>query len=340
MISKLTKKTRTGRFSWRSVSLIVVVAVLGLIATGMPQQLAARIMEQEFTQIVGFRIGNDQEGQVFDDSAWESLTGGALRVELIHATSGDDSFIQVTPGFSTVTNLVLAGPITIGTGLDAEILRNGPGKFSVDLDGLPGSSQNIESISIDALEIPPREITTGSDLQFRVFAPGEPIYGEIELLVRRHNSSGELLEWWTEFAQGQNIRRDIELFALDREGQVARSWTFFNAFPVSYSPIGNTFSGTGNVATESITLRYERVEFSTGPRDRNGIGHQINEIIEGQNATSTLSVTEILAAGDDGRTLNYNDAFPTRYVFPQYSASENDNVTEEVHFKATTLTIQ
>lgn len=53
-------------------------------------------------------------------------------------------------------------------------------------------------------------------------------------------------------------RKDITIKVLDREGEVARKFTLYNAFPVSFIPGSDLDAGEdGEKSLESLTLSYE-----------------------------------------------------------------------------------
>lgn len=53
-------------------------------------------------------------------------------------------------------------------------------------------------------------------------------------------------------------RKDITIKALDREGNVARQWTLYNAFPVSFAAASDfNAAEDGEKSLESLTLGYE-----------------------------------------------------------------------------------
>lgn len=59
-------------------------------------------------------------------------------------------------------------------------------------------------------------------------------------------------------AAAANYRKDVTIQILDREGNVARQWSLFNAFPVNFvSSSDLDASEDGDKALESLTLGYE-----------------------------------------------------------------------------------
>jgi phage tail-like protein len=59
-------------------------------------------------------------------------------------------------------------------------------------------------------------------------------------------------------AAAAEYRKDVTVQMLDREGNVARQWTLFNAFPVQFTPGSDLNAGEdGEKSMESLTLTYE-----------------------------------------------------------------------------------
>lgn len=59
-------------------------------------------------------------------------------------------------------------------------------------------------------------------------------------------------------AAAAEYKKDVTVQMLDREGNVARQWTLFNAFPVQFTPSSDLNAGEdGEKAMEALTLGYE-----------------------------------------------------------------------------------
>jgi len=59
-------------------------------------------------------------------------------------------------------------------------------------------------------------------------------------------------------AASATYRKDVTIQILDREGNVARQWTLFNAFPVNFVPASDLNADEdGEKALEALTLSYE-----------------------------------------------------------------------------------
>ena len=80
-------------------------------------------------------------------------------------------------------------------------------------------------------------------------------------------------------------------------------------------------------------IRFSLVDFGENNGPRRDMESHLNATLLGLQAIRTLSITEVLQDGTDGRILTYNDVFPTKYVFPQFSASGTGIVFEEIHLR-------
>jgi phage tail-like protein len=141
-----------------------------------------------------------------------------------------------------------------------EILENGAGKFKIEIEGCPVASENVESITMEDLVIDEREITTGADWDYRVFAPGDAHYGNITVRSRMGQDSKELYQWWLDCSVGKNIRKNISVISLKRDGTESRRFNIFEAFPVKWDP--GDYSPSSNVACETIVCKMGRVELA------------------------------------------------------------------------------
>jgi len=140
------------------------------------------------------------------------------------------------------------------------ILENGAGKFKVEIVGCPVASANVESITMEDLLIDEREITTGADWDYRVYAPGDAHFGSITIRARVGKDSKELYTWWLDTSRGKNIRKTITVQCLNRDGSVARSFNCLECYPTKWD--SGDFSPSSSVSCESVTCKMGRVELA------------------------------------------------------------------------------
>jgi len=139
-----------------------------------------------------------------------------------------------------------------------EVLENGAGKFRIDIQNCPVANANVESITTEDLTIDVREMTTGCDWDYRVYGPGDAHYGSVTIRSRVGNQSTELYQWWLDTSRGNNIRKQISIVCLKRDGSEARRFNLFECFPTRWDAAD--FSPSSNVACETIVCKIGYVE--------------------------------------------------------------------------------
>ena len=260
---------------------------------------------------------------------WETVTGGSLNIEVADASTGADGFREITRGRQYVEEISLRGPVTTQSGSEGtyEILENGAGKFRVEIGDLPTASANVESVTMEDLVIDERELSTGAVGDYRVYGPGDVHFGSITIRTRLGRDSTELYQWWLDASQGKDIRKSISVIALTRDGSEARRYDWNDCFPTKYQPI--VLDGSSSVMVEEITVQCNGVTL-TATGARKAIMDWLNNTVMGQPGTRTVTLKEIMKDGSAGKTFTYLDCFPTRYVFPAFSASAKDNLFQEL----------
>jgi phage tail-like protein len=337
----------------RAKSLLVTAATVAVAAMAV-QAVVPSASAQDSTYspdeslvVLGFTVEITGAGSGGDvDSAWETMSGGSLNIEVSESSVGTDQTHTTTPGHKYVDELTLRGPMTAAskagrTGEGTyEILENGAGKFRVDLDGVP--MRAVDAVSMEDLTIDIREDQADQRDEYRAYGPGDAHYGSVTIRSRVGKDSKELYQWWLDTSQGKNIRKSISVSLLNRAGEDARRYNFLECFPTTYRP----FTELPGVAMEEIVARCEGVEFASAG-DGSGARKALMEWLEGAVAEQpkgtnkstgepwkrTVVVTEILKDGAAGSTYTYGDGFPTRYVFPQLDSAGTGNLYEEVNIK-------
>jgi len=137
----------------------------------------------------------------------------------------------------------------------------GRSNFRLMIDGAPPVLlASIESVAIDDLTVDARETTTGHDVEYRTYAPGDAHYGKLTLRARVGSDSKDLSQWWQDCSKGTNVRKSISVICLKRDGSEARRFNLFECFPVSFAP--GEFSGDGGRAIERLELMIGRIEMA------------------------------------------------------------------------------
>jgi len=134
--------------------------------------------------------------------------------------------------------------------------------FGVDIPGCADASKNIREISIDELNIDIRELTTGMDVEYRLYGPGQAHWGNAKFTSAcTLGGSKELQAWWAEAAKGKNIRQNITVTLFKSDKTAGRSYTLNQCFPTQWSSVN--FDTTSTVQTETLTVNVGYIEFKT-----------------------------------------------------------------------------
>lgn len=140
-----------------------------------------------------------------------------------------------------------------------EVIYNASG-FGVDIPGAADASKNIREVSIDELNIDVREMTTGLDVEYRLYGPGAAHWGSAKFTSAcTRRGSKELQAWWSEAAKGKGIRKTITVTLFKSDKSPGRTYTLVDARPVDLSEC--IWSGQEMVRT--ITVRPRRIEFGS-----------------------------------------------------------------------------
>jgi hypothetical protein len=142
-----------------------------------------------------------------------------------------------------------------------EVIANAFG-FGVDIPGCADASKNIREIAIDELNIDAREMTTGLDVEYRLYGPGAAHWGQGKFTSAcTLGGSKELQLWWQEAAKGKNIRKNISVTLFKSDKSPGRSYVLYDCFPTQWSSVN--FDTSSTVQTETLTVKIGRIEFKT-----------------------------------------------------------------------------
>lgn len=134
--------------------------------------------------------------------------------------------------------------------------------FAIDIPGAPNASKNIREIAIDELNVDIREMTTGLDVEYRIYGPGAAHWGTASFTSAvTLGGSKELKAWWDECAQGKNIRKNITVTLFKSDKSTGRSYTLMDCFPTQWTSVN--FDTSATVQTETVRVKVGRIEFKT-----------------------------------------------------------------------------
>lgn len=140
---------------------------------------------------------------------------------------------------AALTVLLLACPSTIAaqTAGSYEVIANAFG-FSAFIPGALDASKNIREIAIDELNIDVREMTTGHDVEYRLYGPGHAHWGSASFTSAcTLGASKELQAWWKDASKsrGKDIRKNITVTLHKSDKSAGRVYTLVEAEPVSFT---------------------------------------------------------------------------------------------------------
>ena len=159
-----------------------------------------------------------------------------------------------------------------------EVIANAFG-FGVDIPGCADASKNIREIEIDQTTIDVREMTTGLDVEYRLYGPGAAHWGQARFTSAvTLGGSKELQAWFHEAAKGKNIRKNITVTLFKSDKTPGRSYSLFDCFPTQWSEGVDRFGSP----VERVEVEIGRIEFETSRKSgrpilspNTGSGHEI-----------------------------------------------------------------
>lgn len=134
--------------------------------------------------------------------------------------------------------------------------------FLVTVAELPGQTINPSSVFYRG-----REVVFAGD---RTFAPYTiTVLNDAELSIRT-----SLEQWMNGIEDLSNktgrlnpveYQRDIDVFQLNRNGNLLKSYKLINAFPIDISPVVLDFNANDQISSFAATFRYQHFESSNNP---------------------------------------------------------------------------
>jgi phage tail-like protein len=144
---------------------------------------------------------------------------------------------------------------------DYTVIANAFG-FALDIPGCPDASKNIREIHMDELNIDVRELTTGQNVEYRNYGPGQAHWGSASFTCAvTLGASKELQNWFQAAAKGKDIRKNITVTLFKSDKTPGRSYNLMDCFPTQWSAVN--FDTSSSVQTETLRVKMGRVEFKT-----------------------------------------------------------------------------
>jgi phage tail-like protein len=135
--------------------------------------------------------------------------------------------------------------------------------FRVDIDGMPAASANCMAVEIDPVRWDVRETTTGIDVEYRTYAPGDAHYGRVKVKfpwLGSDETHKEILSWLEDARTGKNIRKNISIYLLKKDGSPGRTYNLLECFPIKYDP--GDYSPSSTTPVQTLEIQIGRLEIS------------------------------------------------------------------------------
>ena len=111
--------------------------------------------------------------------------------------------------------------------------------------------------SCDPLLLDAREMTTGMDVEYRLYGPGPAHWGSASFTSAvTLGASKELQAWFNDAAHGKNIRKNISVTLFKSDKTPGRSYNLMDLFPTQWSAVD--FDTSSTVQTEILRVILER----------------------------------------------------------------------------------
>ena len=173
-----------------------------------------------------------------------------------------------------------------------EVIANAFG-FGIDIPGCADASKNIREISIDELNIDIREMTTGLDVEYRQYRPGQPHWGNVRLTFPSSPNDPCLADWVAADKAGKNIRKNITVTLFKSDKTMGRSYLLYDAFPMSFSTAQSDADPAGQ-GSQVLTLQVGRIGFDGGsaqsPRDVASLNGFVVQALGSKANTTVIDV--------------------------------------------------
>ena len=126
--------------------------------------------------------------------------------------------------------------------------------FLVNIAEMPGSTINPATVIYRG-----REVLFSGD---RTFAPWTTtVLNDSQMTIRNAIESWmigmEDLQTKSGRLNSAEYQRNIDIFQLDRNGRVLKSYVLLDAFPIDLSPVGLDFGANDQISTFNVTWRYQ-----------------------------------------------------------------------------------
>ncbi len=134
--------------------------------------------------------------------------------------------------------------------------------FLVSVAELPGQTVNPAVVQYRG-----REVKFVGD---RVYAPWTiTVLNDAEMSIRSAMEQwmAGMEDYATKIGRNQpfEYQQDADIFQLDRNGNILKSYKLVNAFPVDVSPVGLDFGANDQISSFTVTFQYQHFTTSNNP---------------------------------------------------------------------------
>ena len=134
--------------------------------------------------------------------------------------------------------------------------------FLVSVAELPGQTVNPAVVQYRG-----REVKFVGD---RVFAPWTvTVLNDSEMSIRSaiEQWMGGMEDYATKIGRMEpsSYMRDLDVYQLDRNGNILKSYKLVNAFPIELSPVGLDFGANDQISSFTVTWTYQHFTTSNNP---------------------------------------------------------------------------
>lgn len=134
--------------------------------------------------------------------------------------------------------------------------------FLVNIAELPGQTLNPAIVQYRG-----REVKFAGD---RIYAPWTvTVLNDADMSIRNalEQWTGGMEDYANKFGrlQPSEYQRDLQVFQLDRNGNILKSYNLAQAFPVDISPVALDFGANDQISQFTVTFQYQHFTTSNNP---------------------------------------------------------------------------
>ncbi len=136
--------------------------------------------------------------------------------------------------------------------------------FRVQIPGCEKSANDVVSFDCDPIEIEIKDFTQGNANEWRQLGGSMPKYGYARFVFRVNQDTQckDIEQWMTDARTGKDVRKDITIKLLSRNGSEARDYNLMACMPCSYN--AGTVGVDGESATVELVVKPQYIEIVPG----------------------------------------------------------------------------